>query len=217
MTRRRAIGVVHLLAAAFLLVTLLTQIIDLATHDALEPTEYFAYFTIDTTILEIAVLALTGWSALARRRDGVPLTAAALAVVPYAMVTGIVYNATLRGLPPEGYQAVGWPNEVMHVVVPVFFVVDWFLLRLLDRGRPALPWRSVWLALAFPAVWIAVTMLRGALTGWYPYPFLEPDNPDGVAGIAAYIVGIAVFVAIVAAFGVLVTRARLSAGRGGTR
>ncbi len=217
MTPRRAIGVVHLLAAAFLLVTLLTQIVDLATHDALEPTEYFAYFTIDTTILEIAVLALTGWSALVRRRDGELLTAAALAVVPYAMVTGIVYNATLRGLPPEGYQAVGWPNEVMHVVVPVFFVVDWFLLRLVDRGRPPLPWRSVWLALAFPAVWIALTMLRGALTGWYPYPFLEPDNPDGVAGIAAYIVGIAAFVSIVTAFGVLVTRARVSAGRGGTR
>jgi hypothetical protein len=216
-TPRRAIGVLHLLAAAFLLVTLVTQVVDLAAHDALEPAEYFASFTIDTTILEIALLALTGWSAITRSRDDVLLTAAALAVVPYAMVTGIVYNVTLRGLPPEGYQAVGWPNEVMHVAVPVLLVVDWFLLRLLDAGRPALPWWSVWLALGFPSVWILLTMLRGAVTGWYPYPFLEPDNPDGVVGIAAYIGGIAVFVAIVTAFGVLVSRARVSAGRAGTR
>jgi hypothetical protein len=208
-TIRRALGILHLAAGVFLLVALAYQIVDLAIHDALVPHEYFTYFTIQSTIIDVVLLLLTGIGMLRTRADGVLLTSAALAIVPYAVVTGVVYNLTLRGLPSEKYLGDPWPNEVMHVVVPVLLVVDWFVLRLLDPGRPRLPWRTIWLALAFPAVWVIGTMLRGAATGWYPYPFLVPSGPGGIPGIVAYVVGICVAIVVITAFGILVTRAQV--------
>ena len=206
MTVRRGLGILHLAVSAFLLFTFGFQIVDLVVGGAFVPGEYFVFFTNDTTMFAIVVMALTGVSMLRRPRDGVWLTAAAFAVVPYALVTGVVYNLTLRGMPSEVYLGMPWANEVLHVGMPVFLALDWFVLRLLDRGRPALPWRAILVALIFPVVWVTVTYVRGALTGWYPYPFLEPAAGAGV--IATYVGGISVLVVIVTAFGILVSRAR---------
>lgn len=215
MTARRGLGILHLAVSAFLLFTYVFQIVDLSIGGSFVPDEYFVYFTNDTTMIAIVVLALTGVSMLRRPRDSVWLTAAALAVVPYALVTGIVYNLTLRGMPSEVYLGMPWANEVLHVAMPLFLALDWFVFRLADRGRPALPWRAILVALIFPVVWLAVTYLRGALTGWYPYPFLQPSAGPAVVG--GYIGGIAVFVVLVAAFGILVSRARaVSSGSAGT-
>lgn len=203
---RRGLGILHLVVSAFLLFTFVFQIIDLHLGGSFVPDEYFVFFTNDTTMIAIVVLALTGVSMLRRERDGVWLTAAALAVVPYALVTGIVYNLTLRGMPSEVYLGMPWANEVLHVGMPLFLALDWFVLRLADRGRPALPWRAILVALIFPVVWVTFTYVRGALTGWYPYPFLEPSA--GAAVIGGYVGGIAVFVVLLTALGILVSRSR---------
>ncbi|MGV3712961.1 Pr6Pr family membrane protein [Pseudolysinimonas sp.] len=207
MTARRGLGILHLAVAALLLFTYVFQIVDLVVGGSFVADEYFVYFTNDTTMIAIVVLTLTGVSMLRRERDGVWLTAAALAVVPYALVTGIVYNLTLRGMPSEVYLGMPWANEVLHVAMPLVLALDWFVLRLADRGRPALPWRGILVALIFPIVWVTVTYVRGALTGWYPYPFLEPAA--GPAVIGGYVGGIAVFVVVVTALGILVSRARV--------
>lgn len=206
MTFRRFLGLLHLVAAAFLLFTFVFQIIDLQIGGSFVPSEYFVYFTNDTTMIAIVVLALTGVSMLRKDRDGILLTSAALAVVPLAMVTGVVYNLTLRGVPTEVYLGMDWENEVLHVAVPLFLTIDWFVLRLFDRGRPALPWRALLVALVFPVLWIAMTMIRGAITGWYPYPFLEPAA--GFATNATYLGGITVFVLVIVVLGILVSRYR---------
>jgi len=206
MSARRVLGVVHLVAAVGLAFTFVFQIADLAVGGSLIPDRYFVYFTNDTTMIAIVLLALTGVSMLRNDRDGILLTSAALAVVPLAMVTGVVYNLTLRGVPSEVYLGMAWENEVLHVVVPLFLMIDWFVLRLFDRGRPALPWRALLIALIFPVVWVVMTMTRGALTGWYPYPFLEPAA--GFATNALYIGGISVFVVVVTALGILISRFR---------
>jgi hypothetical protein len=217
MSARKLLGVVHLVAAGGLAFTFVFQIVDLAIGGSLIPDRYFVYFTNDTTMIAIVLLTLTGVSMLTKSRDGILLTSAALAVVPLAMVTGVVYNLTLRGVPSEVYLGMAWENEVLHVAVPLFLTIDWFVLRLFDRGRPALPWRALLVALVFPVVWIAMTLIRGALTGWYPYPFLEPAA--GFATNATYIGGISVFVVLVTALGILVSRYRAApiAGSAGTR
>jgi hypothetical protein len=206
MSARKLLGLVHLVFAVVLAFTYVFQIVDLAIGGGLVPDEYFVYFTVDTTMIAIVLLALTGVSMVRRERDGILLTAAALAVVPLAMVTGVVYNLTLRGRPTEAYLGMPWENEVLHVAMPLFLTLDWFVFRLFDRGRPPLPWRALLVALVFPVVWVVMTMTRGALSGWYPYPFLEPQA--GLATNATYLVGISAFVVLVAALGILVTRRR---------
>lgn len=217
MSARKLLGVLHLVFAVVLAFTYVFQIVDLAIGGGLVPNEYFVYFTVDTTMIAIVLLTLTGLSMVRRERDGILLTAAALAVVPLAMVTGVVYNLTLRGRPTEAYLGMPWENEVLHVAMPLFLTLDWFVFRLFDRGRPALPWRALLVALVFPVVWVVVTMTRGVLSGWYPYPFLEPQA--GLATNATYLVGISAFVVLVTALGILVTRRRnapVSADNAGT-
>lgn len=206
MSARKLFGVVHVVAAVLLAVTFVVQIVDLQIGGSLVPSEYFVYFTVDTTMIAIVLLALTGVSMLTRPRDGILLTSAALAVVPLAMVTGIVYNLTLRGRPTDVYLGMPWETEVLHVAMPLLITIDWFVLRLFDRGRPALPWRALLVALVFPVLWTIGTFVRGALTGWFPYPFLGPEA--GVATNAIYLGGITVFVLIVTALGILISRFR---------
>jgi hypothetical protein len=214
MTARRLLGFLHLGAAVLLAFTFVFQIADLAIGGGLVPNEYFVYFTVDTTMAAIVLLALTGVSMVREPRDAVLLTSAALAVVPLAMVTGVVYNLTLRGRPTEAYLGMAWENEVLHVAMPLFLTLDWFVLRLFDRGRPALPWSALGVALVFPVLWVAVTFTRGLLTGWYPYPFLEPEA--GIAVNAGYIGGISVFVVAVTALGILISRFRAAPIADGT-
>ena len=52
--------------------------------------------------------------------------------------------------------------------------------------------------LAFPVAWLVYTLVRGAVTGFYPYPFLDVDE-RGYAAVAVACVAIAVlFVALAA-------------------
>jgi len=117
-------------------------------------------------------------------------------------VTGAVYNLLLRGGAPGDYVGPQWPNEVMHVWIPLFILVDW----LLAPGRPAIRWATLWLVLSYPVVWAGSTLIRGAVTGWYPYPFLEPTGPSGYLSVVEYIVGLSVFIVALACAGIALSR-----------
>ena len=55
--------------------------------------------------------------------------------------------------------------------------------------------------MVFPIVWVVYTMIRGAIVGWYPYPFLDPDVAPGVGydGVTVYVIAIASFILLVGA------------------
>lgn len=44
----------------------------------------------------------------------------------------------------------------------------------------------------WPALWIAYTLIHGAITDWYPYPFIDVVA-NGYATVAANIVAVTVF------------------------
>lgn len=204
---RRVIGAVRIVAGLGLLGTIVAQIADELAHGTFLPDRYFAYFTIQTALGDVLVLLAGGWWAVRRPRDTALLTTVAMCAVPYAVVTTAVYNLLLRGLPSVGYEPPDWMNEVLHVVVPALLVVDWILAP----GRARLRLRASGWVLLYPAVWIASTMLRGAIDGWYPYPFLEPGGRAGVPGVVAYVAGLAVVMAALALLATLRTRRRTKA------
>jgi hypothetical protein len=59
--------------------------------------------------------------------------------------------------------------QLVHTVVPVLTVVGWLVFG----PRGATSRRVAWLSLIFPACWLAFTLIRGAVIGWYPYPFID--------------------------------------------
>ena len=130
---RRAFGILRIAAGLLVLASIATQIIDEILHDAFKPDEYFSYFTIETSLINIVVLLVGGVLALRARWDSGLFTSIRMAIVTYATVTAVVYAVLLRPIPPVGYVGPQWPNEVIHVIVPIFIGLDW----LLAPGRPA--------------------------------------------------------------------------------
>ena len=61
---------------------------------------------------------------------------------------------------------------MVHEAGPLFILADWFVLAPKQRISPA---RAI-LWLSFPLVWTMYTLIRGAVSGRYPYPFLDPAN-----------------------------------------
>ncbi|MGM1018359.1 MAG: Pr6Pr family membrane protein [Actinomycetota bacterium] len=178
---------------------------------------FFSFFTILSNVgavIALGTLAIWAWT---RGRDGRieprGLSVLLACVSTYMIVTGIVYNTLLRGVElPQG-STVAWSNEVLHVVIPLFLLLD----VLVAPRRRTLAWSTVPVVAIFPLAWAAYTLVRANLivapssgnTWWYPYPFLDPRLvPGGYLGVAGYIVGIAIAIVGVASLVIWVARRR---------
>lgn len=164
--------VLHLLVAVLALggfmIELVTAIVSgpgIAPTHAERIVRLFSYFTIESNLLIGGVsLAL----ALDPRRDGPLFRVLRLDGLLCIAVTGIVYNTVLRGLAtltPSGAVA----NTMLHVLAPLLAVVVWLWVG----PRPRVSVRTVWWSVVYPIAWLVYTFVRGAATGWYPYPFLD--------------------------------------------
>lgn len=229
----QAWAVVRILTAILGIAAVIAQLIRTVSNAAAATTDYghqigtvvanfLSFFTIQSNVAAAATLvigAILFWTSRTRT-DVEPRWFAVLlaCVTTYMVITGVVYNLLLRGVPlPQG-ATVPWSNEVLHVVVPIILVLD----LLLAPRRRALSWSTVGIIVIFPIVWVIYTLIRGPLvtspaTGdpyWYPYPFLNPHNPalqpPGYAGVAVYVVCIALAIIAVGALVVWVGRLRAS-------
>lgn len=180
-------------------------------------TNFFSFFTIESNVLAAVALAVGGVWAL-RQKDAAVTEPGWLSVLlacasTYMIVTGVVYNLLLRGIPlPQG-ATLPWSNEVLHVVIPIVMLAD----VLFAPRRRALAWSTVPIAAIFPIVWVVYTLLRANLivapaTGeswWYPYPFLNPNLPGASYGtVALYVLLIAAVIIAAASFVVWIGRRR---------
>jgi hypothetical protein len=182
-------------------------------HDiAFQFVNFFSFFTIESNIASVVLLAIGASYVFLRRSDPHWFTLFRVIVVTYMGVTGVVYNLLLRGVEiPQG-TTVEWSNEILHVIAPAYLVVDW----LFAPGRTPLNWRAIRAIVIFPIVWAAYTLIRAPFaiderTGkpWYPYPFLNPGSaPEGYFSVAFYIVLIACVVGLVGAGAIWVSRRR---------
>jgi len=210
-TLRHIAGVISIVAGLIVLLALITQITDQISVGRFQPTQYFAFFTIQTAMINIVVMIAGGIMAFQLERDTQLYTAIRASVFSYALVTAVVYNVLLRDIPnDDGYVGPAWPNESLHVWIPIYLALDW----LLSPGRMRIAWSTMWLAVSFPLIWVGVTLLRGAATGWYPYPFLEPDGPNGVLGVVIYVAAISVFIIVLATLAVVINRVHTRGVRG---
>ncbi|MBW8824005.1 MAG: Pr6Pr family membrane protein [Xanthomonadales bacterium] len=124
---------------------------------------YLAYFTVLTNLL-VAVVATVA----ARRGDGgrdLPWRGCAVSAI---VLVGLGYFLLLRGLAdPEGLDWLS--NLLLHYVVPLAALAWWLVLPPRRRIAATEPWR--WLR--WPAFYAAYALVRGAISGFYPYPFID--------------------------------------------
>lgn len=191
--RRKALTVVRAGSALLVLFAIVVQINTNIGSGTFNPTRFFLFFTILSNLLG-SLLYL--WLAARWRSEGsvtMDLLRGASAV--YLTVTFFVVIALLSGADLQ--VAVPWVDFVLHKLFPVVVVVDW----LVDPPVTRLTFRQALVWLAYPLIWTAFTLARGAIDGWYPYPFLNPAN-GGYGSVA--IVSVAIFVGFLVIVAIMV-------------
>ena len=201
---RRTLGFANIAVAFLVTIALTINITDRVLQNTFDPSHYFHFFTIQTSLINIVVLTIGGMFALMRTNDPRWYSVVRVSIVAYAVVVGVVYNVLLAGFPAvDGYvESSPFPNAVEHIWAPIFIAVEWLLMP----GRARLGWRVLWIAAIYPLGWVAFSMVRGlAGDGWYPYFFLNvPDS--GIAVVSIYIAGIAAFIIALTAGAVAIGR-----------
>ena len=181
MDRRLALALFRAATAAVVIVAILYQIRLNLDSGLFRPLRFFAFFTILSNVFA-AVLWLwlaARWKATRTRRDDLLRGASVLyLVLTFIVVVILLGGAELQVADPR-------VDFIVHKLIPVLAVIDWIV----DPPETDLRLRDVGLWLIFPLVWVALTLLRGALDNWYPYPFLDPDN-GGYRSVAYHVIAI---------------------------
>jgi hypothetical protein len=150
-----------------------------------------SFFTILSNLLSGIVSAQ-----LAGRpdRDGPGWRPLRLAALVGITVTGIVYSTVLAAIHQPNGAAEVTVNTIVHYVVPVLMVAGWLLFG----PRPRIDRRAIGWSLLFPVLWLAYTLIRGAIWEWYPYPFVDV-TAHGYARVVVNALLVTVVLGVVAA------------------
>jgi hypothetical protein len=166
---------------------------------------YFSFFTILTNLLVALGLSFslvtpnTSWG----RFFSSPGVVAA--ITTYIAMVGAGYSLLLRHLwAPEGLQKI--VDIVLHDLVPVLYVVYWLIFA----SKNALRWKSVLIWLTYPLAYLAFVLVRGTLSGRYPYPFID----TGALGYARVFFNVSMLLCAFLALGLVVVAIGRWMGRG---
>ena len=135
---------------------------------------FLSFFTILTNILVCLVLSYAspvskpGSKAKSKLTKffSEPLVASGVAV-SIAMV-GIIYHLLLRKIwNPQGLQLIA--DLALHYLMPTLFIIYWALFV----KKASLRWFSSIIWCIYPIAYLCYSLVRGTITGSYPYPFID--------------------------------------------
>ena len=155
------------------------------------------YFTVLTNVAVAAYFAAIalGWQIPPSSTGGPVL---------WIGMTGIIYHLLLSGLwAPQGLA--WWADQGLHSATPLLTLVWW--LAFAPPARPGGRQVAGWLL--WPLAYCGYAMARGTVTGFWPYPFLDPAR-HGVAGVGLNIVGLMAAFAALAVLIALIDRRRFN-------
>lgn len=154
-------------------------------------TNFFSYFTNLANLLTAVTLLLVACRSLMRRSTTPSIELLRCIAVTNIAIVGIVFSLLLRNVDLGALQP--WVNIVLHYVMPVAVVIDW----LLQPPPMRLQFQQLLVSMLLPLVYVMYVLIRGALVGWYPYPFLNPATAGGYGGVALYALAITIaFIAV---------------------
>jgi hypothetical protein len=165
---------------------------------------YFSFFTTIGNILVALAMTLPWLAPRSRLAQWLLRPSVRTVIVAYIIVVGLVYHLMLRNL----YNPQGWRLAcviILHYVIPPLFIIDWLAFV----QKRDLSWKILFGALALPVLYVAWTLVHGAVTGFYPYPFINVARFGYAQVLMTIGAMIAAFVCLVLG---LVGIGRLSAG-----
>ena len=192
------LGFVRILMALALFGSVLWQVTDRVSHNVFRPAEYFTFFTIISSLLAGVALTVAGLNSLRNKTETKVFTLFRLTMAASMVIVGVIYNALLVDAEPneldQGYVWPEMPNQILHTWMPIIIFLEWLIVR---TAFP-LKLKSVFWVLVYPLTWLAFYIVRGLLTNFYPYPFLDPNGVGGVSNMIQWILIIAAFFIVLA-------------------
>jgi hypothetical protein len=155
----------HGFLALVIAVCLVIQVVLTAAADDGSLVRLFSYFTIQSNILVMVTAAMI---AVRPSVDGRWWRVVRLDGMLGIVITGVVYATVLAATNnPQGWALV--TDSGFHWFAPWWALGGWLLYGPWPRvDRSTLVWSVLW-----PVLWIAWTLIHGAATDWYPYPFTD--------------------------------------------
>lgn len=148
-----------------------------------------SYFTNQSNLMFVALVIVSAmWTA----RHPVWFDDVRGAVAFYLAMTGIIYALLVAPLDELLRWDIGWTGIVLHRLAPVVAVADWLLT---PRSRAPSARRILWWQV-YPVAFLALTWVRGGITGWYPYGFLDPTLSSWSQVLLTTVVVLVAFFAI---------------------
>lgn len=176
-TTRRSL---RLALASLLLAALVSRLFIVMSRGGMAPVELLGSFTVLSNLLTAMVLlalairpgfdASTGFASLRG------------AVTVYMAVTALLFAAQLTspGITPDTTEP--WIDWTLRLVGPLAVVADWMIHP--PTAAIATTAAVIW---ALPPVfYLGFTLVKGAITDDYPYPFLDPGGTGGHVSVAIW-------------------------------
>lgn len=168
----------RLALASLLLVALAAEFVIGMSRAELTIVNFFSFFTILSNTF--AVVMLTMLAGRPQWTESTRFSQFRGAVTVYMSLTGLVFAVHLA--PTDVGLTEPWVNWSLHVIGPLAIALDWIVFA----PEARLPRSTVPIWAVFPAVYLAYTLIRGAIVDWYPYPFLDPGETAGYAEVAMW-------------------------------
>lgn len=163
------------------------QVLDRISFGIFRPLEYFTYFSIVSAIIAGGFLIATGIGLLMRQEETKWVEIARLSLAVAMIVVGVIYHLLLANVANDvrdGDHA--WPvfpNQMIHTYAPFLIVLDYLISTKAFKIRLR---AALWVAV-FPLTWMALSVVRGTLTNWWPYWFINPNGEGGLMGVLSYV------------------------------
>lgn len=166
---------------------------------------FFSFFTILTNIL-IALYFTSKNFGLKKGLFSIFFNKGTItALATFILILGLIYQVVLRSIwEPTGLQML--VDELLHTVIPLYFLVYWFLYsEPLDyKFKPLLYW------MLYPLIYFIGILIRGHLSKFYPYPFVDVTE-IGYVGVAKTFIGIFGFIILLIGILVLIGKGKTNA------
>ncbi len=169
--------------------------------------EFFSYFTILSNALAAVALAAPLVAPAGRLAAWSEKSGPRAAIATYLAITAVVYHTMLAHTwDPHGLRLVA--TTLNHTITPAAFLLD----LALRGGEGEARWIAALKAMAFPALFGAWTLAHGAVSGFYPYPFMDVTK-RGYPPVLLTIVQMGVAFALICLIFIAVLRVRIRMAR----
>ncbi len=129
---------------------------------------YLSFFTILTNLMVAAQFSFLLWLPQTRLGRWISRPGVQAASATYIVIVAVTYSLLLRNVwNPQGWQKMA--DVLLHDVIPLVYVGYWLILA----PKQGLRWSDAFRWMAYPLIYLAYSLVRGAVTGEYPYPFID--------------------------------------------